>query len=63
MGRPPTVDHHSTGVAEPPSCSIIIGDNSSEDVEETVEVKETVEEVMETVEEVMENVRRRWWRR
>ena len=33
MGRPPAVDRHSTGVAEPPSCSIIVGDDSSEDVE------------------------------
>ena len=31
MGRPPPVNHHSTGVAEPPSCSIIVGDVSSED--------------------------------
>ena len=33
MGRPPAVEHHSTGVAEPPSCSVIVGDDSSEDVE------------------------------
>ena len=33
MGRPPAVERHSTGVAEPPSCSIIVGDDSSEDVE------------------------------
>ena len=33
MARPPVINHHSTGVAEPPSCSIIVGDDSSEDVE------------------------------
>ena len=33
MGRPPAVERHSTGVAETPSCSIIVGDDSSEDVE------------------------------
>ena len=33
MGRPPAVERHSTGVAEPPSCSIIVGDDSSENVE------------------------------
>ena len=27
------MDRHSTGVAEPPSCSIIVGDDSSENVE------------------------------
>ena len=29
MGQPPVMSHHSTGVAEPPSCSIIVGDDSS----------------------------------
>ena len=33
MGRPPAIEHHSTGVAEPPSCSIIVGDDCSEDME------------------------------
>ena len=34
MGRPPAEDRHSTGFAEPPSCSIIAaGDGSSEDGE------------------------------
>ena len=33
MGRPPAVERHSTGIAEPPSCSIIVGDDSSENVE------------------------------
>ena len=33
MGRPPAVDRHSTGVAEPPSCSIIVGDDKSDNVE------------------------------
>ena len=27
MGQPPVLHHDSTGVAEPPSCSIIVGDN------------------------------------
>ena len=33
MGRPPAVERHSTGFAEPPSCSIIVGGDSSENVE------------------------------
>ena len=33
MGRPPAMERNSTGVAEPPSCSVIVGDDSSEDVE------------------------------
>ena len=33
MDRPPALNHHSTGVAEPPLCSIIVGDGSSKDVE------------------------------
>ena len=33
MGRLPAMKRHSTGIAEPPSCSIIVGDDSSENVE------------------------------
>ena len=33
MGRPPAVYRHSTGIAEPPSCFIVVGDDGSEDVE------------------------------
>ena len=33
MGKPPDLDRQSTGVAEPPRCFIIVGDDSSEKVE------------------------------
>ena len=57
MGRPPTVDHHSTGVAEPPSCSIIIGDNSSEDVEwEELTPDRMLDMVCKTIEALAEPV-------
>ena len=32
MGQPPVLHHHSTAVAEPPKCSIIVGDGGSVDV-------------------------------
>ena len=51
MGRPPAVDRHSTGVAEPPSCSIIVGDDSSEDVEwEELTPDRMLDMVCETIE-------------
>ena len=51
MGRPPAVDCHSTGVAEPPSCSIIVGDDSSEDVEwEELTPDRMLDMVCETIE-------------
>ena len=57
MGRPPAVDRHSTGVAEPPSCSIIVGDNSSEDVEwEELTPDRMLDMVCETIEALAEPV-------
>ena len=57
MGRPPAVDHHSTGVAEPPSCSIIVGDDSSEDVEwEELTPDRMLDMVCETIEALAEPV-------
>ena len=51
MGRPPAVERHSTGVAEPPSCSIIVGDDSSEDVEwEELTPDRMLDMVCETIE-------------
>ena len=51
MGRPPAMEHHSTGVAEPPSCSIIVGDDSSEDVEwEELTPDRMLDMVCETIE-------------
>ena len=51
MGRPPAVERHSTGIAEPPSCSIIVGDDSSEDVEwEELTPDRTLDMVCETIE-------------
>ena len=51
MGRPPAVDRHSTGVAEPPSCSIIVGDDSSENVEwEELTPDRMLDMVCETIE-------------
>ena len=57
MGRPPAVDRHSTGVAEPPSCSIIVGDDSSEDVEwEELTPDRMLDMVCETIEALAEPV-------
>ena len=57
MGRPPAVDRHSTGVAEPPSCSIIVGDDSSEDVEwEKLTPDRMLDMVCETIEALAEPV-------
>ena len=51
MGRPPAVERHSTGIAEPPSCSIIVGDDSSEDVEwEELSPDRMLDMVCETIE-------------
>ena len=51
MGRSPAVDRHSTGVAEPPSCSIIVEDDSSEDVEwEELTPDRMLDMVFETIE-------------
>ena len=51
MGRPPAVERHSTGVAEPPSCSIIVGDDSSENVEwEELTPDRMLDMVCETIE-------------
>ena len=51
MGRHSAVDRHSTGVAEPPSCSIIVGDDSSEDVEwEELTPDRMLDMVCETIE-------------
>ena len=57
MGRPPAVDRHSTGIAEPPSCSIIIGDDSSEDVEwEELTPDRMLDMVCETIDALAEPV-------
>ena len=57
MGRPLAVDRHSTGVAEPPSCSIIVGDDSSEDVEwEELTPDRMLDMVCETIEALAEPV-------
>ena len=57
MGRPPAVDRHSTGVAEPPSCSIIVGDDSSEDVEwEELTPDRMLDMVCETIDTLTEPV-------
>ena len=57
MGRPPAVDHHSTGVPEPPSCSIIVGDDSSEDVEwEELTPDRMLDMVCKTIEALVEPV-------
>ena len=56
MGRPP-VDRHSTGVAEPPSCSIVVGNDSSEDVEwEELTPDKMLDMVCETIEALAEPV-------
>ena len=57
MGRPPAVDRHSTGVAESPSCSIMVGDDSSEDVEwEELTPDRMLDMVCETIEALAEPV-------
>ena len=51
MGRPPAMERHSTGIAEPPSCSIIVGDDNSEDVEwEELSPDRMLDMVCETIE-------------
>ena len=51
MGRPPAVERHSTGIAEPPSCSIIVGDDSSKEVEwEELTPDRMLDMVCETIE-------------
>ena len=57
MGRPPAVDRHSTGVAEPPSCSIMVEDDSSEDVEwEELTPDRMLDMVCETIEALPNNL-------
>ena len=57
MGRPPAVDRHSTGVAEPPSCSIIVGDDSSDNVEwEELTPDRMLDMVCETIEALAKSV-------
>ena len=56
MGRPPAVDRHSTGVAEPPSCSIIVGDDSSDNVEwEELTPDRMLDMVCETIESLADS--------
>ena len=51
MGRPSAAERHSTGIAEPPSCSINVGDYSSEDVEwEELSPDRMLDMVCETIE-------------
>ena len=51
MGKPPDKDRKSTGIAEPPQCFIVVGDDSSENVEwETLPPHRMLDALCKTIE-------------